>query len=116
MEIKSKTSGEKYRLEVNNGVPRIAKGVEWYVEVEQAGTLYALTFDREPTDAEIADKIAQGQAREIITMEILQQRLAEARAENAVTMQALADLYEQLAVPAPTKLQSSLLKQSVVKE
>ena len=94
MEIKLKTSREKYKLEMDNEVPRIVKALEWYVEAEYSGHIFALEFDHEPTEAEIAEAIEQGQARKIITVEMLSDRLAEVQAESERLKSLLADLTE----------------------
>lgn len=67
----------------------------WQVEVEQDGRVFALTFDHEPTEQEITDALEQGQGQEVVTVEIVSQRLASTRADLLNTLEATAFLYEQ---------------------
>lgn len=67
----------------------------WYVQAEHDGRLYALAFDHDPDDSEIADALAAGQGQEVITLEHLSSRLAATKAELFTTLEAAAYLYEQ---------------------
>lgn len=68
----------------------------WVLQVEQGEQLFLLTFDHDPTEAEIELALADGLGKELVTAEVLSTRLASAKAELLSTQQALAMLFEQI--------------------